>query len=243
MKTFLACFAATLAAIAAGSAGVLLTSGRAGADSTVAAGGSGGFCFAAPFQGSVRVTSPASAARRNPVLGTTRPHYGDDIGLPSNTPIYAPADGVVERVAYNVSNAGNFVNLKHPNGYLTRYLHLGAIAVKSGQRVRSGDLLAYSGISGGNNTGPNLHWEAHDQVYKNPFPPKGPTTMLCGGKVAMPDKGQGEAKETGEPDNTVEWPKDSDAPDPVWDACPIQPPPVASQGWRLDEPGRSSNPY
>ncbi|KUM04280.1 M23 family metallopeptidase [Chromobacterium subtsugae] len=248
MKTFLLCFAGALSAIACGSAAVLLSSGQAGADGiSLPQGGGGngggpaGFCFATPFQGTVRVTSPASAARKHPTLGTTRPHYGDDISLPSNTPIYAPADGVVERVAFNVNNAGNFINLKHPNGYLTRYLHLNSISVKSGQRVHAGDLLGYSGMSGGNNTGPNLHWEAHYLVYKNPSPPKGPTSMLCSGAVSTSD--QSEPKQTGDENNTVEWPKDSDAPDPVWDACPIQPPPVASQGWRLDEPGRTSKPY
>ncbi|OHX16435.1 M23 family metallopeptidase [Chromobacterium sphagni] len=117
MKTFLLCFFAALTAIAAGSTAVILSSGSAGADGInlpQGGGGAAGFCFAKPFQGSVRVTSPASAARKHPALGTTRPHYGDDIGLPSNTPIYAPADGVVERVAFNVNSAGNFINLKHP---------------------------------------------------------------------------------------------------------------------------------
>ncbi|WP_168194988.1 M23 family metallopeptidase [Chromobacterium phragmitis] len=97
--------------------------------------------------------------------------------MPSNTPIYAPADGVIQTVARNRPGR-QLLNIQHPSGYLTRYLHLNSISVRNGQRVKTGELLGYSGMTGGVSTGPHLHWEAHIPVYKKPFPPVGPTYMF-----------------------------------------------------------------
>lgn len=244
MKTFATYFVATTVAIAVGSAGVVGMSFKAGAAAgTGGATGSGqaNFCFAKPFTVPMRITNHATGARKHPTLGITRPHYGDDIGMPSNTPIYAPANGVVQSVAFNRPGAGNYIAIQHPSGYLTRYLHLNSISVKNGQMVKTGDLIGYSGMTGGVSTGPHLHWEAHTPVYKNPFPPVGPTNLLCDG--APPAQTEGDASGTGDPAQTVQWPQDTDAPDPEWEACPIQPPPMLPQEWRLDDPGRKTKPY
>ena len=53
---------------------------------------------------------------------------------------------------------GNFVKLKHPNGYCTLYAHLKNVCVVKGQTVKAGDRLGYMGNSG-NSYGAHLHFE------------------------------------------------------------------------------------
>jgi murein DD-endopeptidase MepM/ murein hydrolase activator NlpD len=84
-------------------------------------------------------------------------HPGIDVSTPIGTKIQAPADGVV--VSCGVKGAyGNAVVIDHGYGVVTRYAHLSAFAVKPGQRVRRGDLIAYVGQSG-RSTAPHLHYE------------------------------------------------------------------------------------
>jgi hypothetical protein len=51
------------------------------------------------------------------------------------------------------------IKVRHPNGYLTAYLHLSRFAsgVKSGRRVSQGDTIGYVG-STGLSTGPHLDY-------------------------------------------------------------------------------------
>lgn len=53
---------------------------------------------------------------------------------------------------------GNFVKLKHANGYCTLYAHLKNVCVSQGQTVKAGDRLGYMGNSG-NSYGAHLHFE------------------------------------------------------------------------------------
>lgn len=112
----------------------------------------------APLRGNYRVTSEWGT-RVNPVLLRTQSHTGIDFGVPSGTPIYAPADGV----AYFTNNGYNggygiMVKLEHSFGFATFYAHLSRIVVQKGEFVRRGQLIAYSGNSG-RSTGPHLHYE------------------------------------------------------------------------------------
>jgi len=95
--------------------------------------------------------------RRHPILGSTRLHAGGDIGAPSGTPIYAPADGVVlsadERGGY-----GNATVLDHGFSLTTLYAHQSRIDVEPGQYVKRGDPIGLVG-STGLSTGPHLHFE------------------------------------------------------------------------------------
>jgi hypothetical protein len=86
------------------------------------------------------------------------PHTGIDFAVPMGTPINAPLDGVVSRIAdYGNSSLGKaiFVNTHGGKQYVIG--HLSEIKVKAGQLVHQGDLLALSGSSG-NSTGPHLHF-------------------------------------------------------------------------------------
>lgn len=94
--------------------------------------------------------------------------YAIDFPLPVGTPIYAAREGDV--VGVDVSNdiGGaspayrpymNFVNIRHADGTLGNYFHLkrGGSAVKIGDKVKKGQLIAYSG-STGYCTAPHLHF-------------------------------------------------------------------------------------
>ncbi|MEZ5331750.1 MAG: peptidoglycan DD-metalloendopeptidase family protein [Thermoanaerobaculia bacterium] len=96
-----------------------------------------------------RVTSRFSNRRFHPILKTYRPHYGVDYGAPTGTPVRVTANGVVLSAGWD-RGGGKVVKVRHPNGYLTAYLHLSRFAdgIRSGARVRQGDVIAYVGSTG-----------------------------------------------------------------------------------------------
>lgn len=97
-------------------------------------------------------------SRTHPVTGKKRMHRGTDYAVNTGTPIYAPADGVVEVVRPSKKGSGNFLRVQHSYGFSSSYSHLNKFAVKSGEFVKKGDLIAYSGNSG-LSSGPHLHYE------------------------------------------------------------------------------------
>lgn len=92
-------------------------------------------------------------------------HTGIDYACPLGTPILASADGTVSYLQTSNVGYGNDVMLLHPDGNYTLYAHLSSIAVKRWQKVKQGDVIAYSGNTG-NSTGPHLHFEARDVTGK-----------------------------------------------------------------------------
>lgn len=95
--------------------------------------------------------------RSDPFQGGRRNHKGLDIAGPIGTPIYATADGIVGRAQW-VRGYGKYIELEHGNAIQTRYGHLSAMNVQSGQRVRKGDIIGFMG-STGRSTGSHLHYE------------------------------------------------------------------------------------
>ncbi|MDW2958508.1 MAG: M23 family metallopeptidase [Alphaproteobacteria bacterium] len=84
-----------------------------------------------------------------------RPHTGVDIGCTADfyrQPVYATADGVVESIQTAGGNrsAGNYIRIKHGNGWVTQYMHLDQMVVSKGQQVSAGCLIGYMGYTGGN---------------------------------------------------------------------------------------------
>lgn len=84
------------------------------------------------------------------------PHYGVDIASPVDTPIRAPADGIVT-LAADLYFTGWTVILDHGHGLSSVFMHMNAIAAEAGQRLRQGDMLGRLGATG-RVTGPHLHW-------------------------------------------------------------------------------------
>lgn len=107
--------------------------------------------------------------RKHPVTGSIRMHRGQDFAVNTGTPVYAPADGVVEITRPSKEGSGNFLRLQHSYGFSSSYSHLQKFAVKSGEFVQKGDLIAYSGNSG-LSSGPHLHYEV--RFVGRPLDPK-----------------------------------------------------------------------
>ena len=96
--------------------------------------------------------------RVHPVTGQVKFHRGQDFAVNTGTPVYAPADGVVEVTRASSKGSGNFLRLQHSYGFTSSYSHLQKFAVKSGDFIQKGDLIGYSGNSG-LSSGPHLHYE------------------------------------------------------------------------------------
>lgn len=116
--------------------------------------------------------------RRHPISGYNRLHKGTDFAARTGTPVFAAGHGTVER-ASRYGGYGNYVRIKHANGYKTAYAHLSRYGsgVKSGRRVRQGDIIGYVGSTGAS-TGPHLHYE----VYINGKPVNAMTLKLPTGR-------------------------------------------------------------
>jgi len=128
-----------------------------------------GFLLRTPVD-AARVTS-GFGARRHPVLGYTRMHQGIDFGAPTGTPVYAAGDGVVEQVR-RAGGYGNWLQIRHSDGWSTGYAHLSRYAggLRVGQRVSQGQVVAYVGTTG-MSTGAHLHYEVIKSGHK--IDPKG----------------------------------------------------------------------
>ena len=99
--------------------------------------------------------------RKHPILGYKRAHKGVDFAASRGTPIKAAGDGIIER-ADRYGSFGNYVRIRHANGYKTAYAHLKGFhrGIRKGKRVRQGDIIGYVGTTG-RSTGPHLHYEVH----------------------------------------------------------------------------------
>ncbi len=115
------------------------------------------FLMVTPINGA-RLSS-GFGMRRHPVLGYSRMHRGTDFAAPPGTPILAAGDGSISR-AGPFSSYGNYVRIRHANGYETAYAHMSRFArgMRAGVRVRQGQVIGYVGNTG-RSTGPHLHYE------------------------------------------------------------------------------------
>ena len=106
-----------------------------------------------------RISGRFSNSRYHPVLNTWRAHRGVDYAANAGTPVMATSDGVVIHRGWKGS-FGNTVEIRHPNGWVTRYAHFRAFKgdVVLGSRVRQSDIVGYVGMTGLAN-GPHLHYE------------------------------------------------------------------------------------
>lgn len=124
--------------------------------------------------------------RKHPILGFTRLHAGVDFAAPRGTPIYAAGDGNVVR-ASTFGGYGKYIKIRHNSTYSTAYAHLHGYArgIRSGARVRQGQVIGYVG-STGRSTGPHLHYEIHrDGKQINPLGLKLPSgEKLKGDRLA-----------------------------------------------------------
>lgn len=84
-------------------------------------------------------------------------HSGVDWAISQGNTVSAAAEGTVTRAGW-FSGYGYCVDIQHNNGTMTRYGHLSAIYVSTGQHVSQGQSIAATGNTG-QSTGPHLHFE------------------------------------------------------------------------------------
>jgi murein DD-endopeptidase MepM/ murein hydrolase activator NlpD len=115
----------------------------------------------------IRVSSEFNPNRYHPVHKKFKAHRGIDYSAPRGTPVYAAGDGIVSKAGYSPAN-GNFVFIQHTREYSTKYLHFDKRLVRTGQRVKQGDMIGTVGTTG-YSTGPHLHYEfLLNGVHRNP---------------------------------------------------------------------------
>ena len=104
----------------------------------------------------VQITSRFSKGRLHPILRIVRPHYGIDFAAPTGTPVESVGDGIVKVKGWE-GGFGNYIEISHPNNYVTCYGHLKDYAknISVGAKVRQGQTIGYVG-STGISTGPHL---------------------------------------------------------------------------------------
>ena len=140
----------------------------------------------------------ASPVELSAGFGDLRPnhfHMGIDIrtGGLENLPIYAIQDGYVSRLKVSAVGYGWVLYLAHPNGYTSVYAHcnkfapaiqdfyldtsealqqneLDLLRPENKIRVKKGELIAYSGNTGGS-SGPHLHFELRDTKSEHALNP------------------------------------------------------------------------
>ena len=116
-----------------------------------------------------RRISSTFGGRYHPILGVWKQHKGTDYAASAGTPVRAIGEGTVIRAGWG-SGYGNVLEIRHRNGFVSRYGHLRAFAsgVRSGSHVMIGQTVAYVGMTG-LATGPHLHFEVLvDGVQRDP---------------------------------------------------------------------------
>ena len=122
--------------------------------------------------------------RKHPILGYDRLHQGVDFAAPTGTAIMAAGTGFIEKIGMN-GGAGNYIKIKHINGYKTAYGHMNKFAagLKKGSKVTQGQTIGFVG-STGMSTGPHLHYEVIFNNKKiNPMKMKLPSGRKLKGKI------------------------------------------------------------
>lgn len=145
--------------------------------------------FANPVKGYVTCVGSFAELRRNHFHGGLDIRTGGKIGVP----LYAAADGYISRINISAWGYGNCLYIDHPIGYSTVYAHISRFAPKIKEwitkvqyqeelseinaypsvneiMVKKGELIAYSGNSGGS-SGPHLHFEVRETEMEAPTNP------------------------------------------------------------------------
>jgi murein DD-endopeptidase MepM/ murein hydrolase activator NlpD len=106
-----------------------------------------------------RISSRYNPHRRHPIFRTVRPHRAIDYAAPAGTPVVALGNGRITFAGWR-GGYGNLVEVRHANGYVTRYAHFSKIAkrIRVGRQVSQGQVVGYVGQTG-HATGPHLHFE------------------------------------------------------------------------------------
>lgn len=97
-------------------------------------------------------------------------HPGVDFRAPLKSDVVAMDNGVVASIVESTSGYGRHVYVKHSDGRVGLYAHLGLIMVEVGESIKAGDKIGEVGLTGWT-TGPHLHFEVRNNgAAINPIP-------------------------------------------------------------------------
>jgi murein DD-endopeptidase MepM/ murein hydrolase activator NlpD len=142
------------------------------------------FLMRRPVRGEQMRLASGFGMRRHPLLNQLRMHAGQDWAGPIGTPIMAAGNGVVEE-AGRKGEYGNYIRIRHANGYRTAYGHQSRFAsgISEGVRVRQGQVIGFIGNTG-LSTGPHLHYEVLvNNQHVDPMSIQVPRDMKLEGKM------------------------------------------------------------
>ncbi len=97
------------------------------------------------------------------------PHYGVDIAAPTGTEVHAPAGGIVTLALRDMFYSGGTLIVDHGHGLSSAFLHLSKLRVKTGDKVKQGDVIAEVGATG-RATGAHLDWRMN--LFKRRIDPQ-----------------------------------------------------------------------
>lgn len=137
--------------------------------------------FVHPIEKKVPISS-GFGLRRHPILGRYIEHKGMDLPVPVGSPVMSVADGEVVERGHD-RRAGNYLTVRHNDGWYSRYLHLNTVTVRKGDRLSAGETIATSGNTG-LSTGPHLHLEiGYKGVALDPAPLLSGSPMLLASRM------------------------------------------------------------
>ncbi len=111
-----------------------------------------------------RISSVFTLKRFHPVLKIYRAHLGTDFAASMGTKVWSTGNGKISFLGRK-GGYGNCVVISHANGFKSLYGHLSAFnkKLRSGARVKQGDIIGYVGTSGVS-SGPHLHFGMYKQT-------------------------------------------------------------------------------
>lgn len=99
--------------------------------------------------------------RVNPFHKGNYNHPGVDFAAARGSKVFATATGRVLRAVKSSSlqaGYGNYIDIEHSNGIVTRYAHLDEVFVNAAQKIEKGSVIGTVGMSGGS-VAPHVHYE------------------------------------------------------------------------------------
>jgi murein DD-endopeptidase MepM/ murein hydrolase activator NlpD len=146
--------------------------------------------FTPPAAG--KVTSNFGEKRKD-ATGKETIHQGVDIAMASGTPVRPIASGKVTKVQTS-GDAGTYVQVTHPDGKISEYMHLSKALAKVNEEVTLASVIGESGgakgdLGAGKSTGPHLHLQLKDAsgAFINPSTLPGLAGLTQGQKVSPAD--------------------------------------------------------
>lgn len=151
----------------------------------------GGF-YAYPSDGTTGSRGFSATPVPHPVLGISRPHWGQDFNSEWHSNVYSIADGQVYDLGFN-EEAGMYITIYHKvdgKRFFTRYLHLSAIHAIPDSQVKQGDVIASEGgepkkddkqpydYYPGTSTGHHLHFEVREGSWYGSATPVDPKLYI-----------------------------------------------------------------